>query len=142
MLSQPILYISKFIIIYKADYYFNLESVTQPNSWNSWIEFMLEAIEKTSLLTNELINDILEQMDSTLDYAKDKMKWYSKEVNEAIFSQPYIKPSIIGEIIGKTSRTTLTKYINELVTHRILRPKKDGVEVYYINEDLLRILEG
>jgi Fic family protein len=81
-------------------------------------------------------------MDSTLEYAKGKIKWYNKEVNEAIFSQPYMKPNIIGKIIGKTSRTTLTKYVNELVSYNILRPKKDGVEVYYINDDLIRILEG
>ncbi len=62
-------------------------------------------------------------------------------MNEAIFSQPYIKPKFIGDIIGKTSRTTLTKYINELVSNNILRPKKDGVEVFYVNEDLVRILE-
>jgi len=142
LLSQPVLYMSKFIIVNKEDYYFKLGAVTQRNSWEPWIEFMLEATEKTSLLTNNLINEILEQMDSTLDYAKDKIKWYSKEVNEAIFSQPYIKPSVLGEIIGKTSRTTLTKYINELVHYKILRPKKDGVEVFYINDDLLRILKG
>ncbi len=142
LLSQPVLYMSKFIIVNKEDYYFKLGAVTQRNSWEPWIEFMLEATEKTSLLTNNLINEILEQMDSTLDYAKDKIKWYSKEVNEAIFSQPYIKPSVLGEIIGKTSRTTLTKYINELVRYKILRPKKDGVEVFYINDDLLRILKG
>ena len=59
-----------------------------------------------------------------------------------IFSQPYIKPNVIGKIIGRSSRTSLTKYINELVTYKILRPKKDGVEVFYINDDLLRILEG
>lgn len=142
LLSQPVLYMSKFIIVNKEDYYFKLGAVTQRNSWEPWIEFMLEATEKTSLLTNNLINEILEQMDSTLDYAKDKIKWYSKEVNEAIFSQPYIKPSVLGEIIGKTSRTTLTKYINELVHYKILKPKKDGVEVFYINDDLLRILKG
>ena len=142
LLSQPVLYMSKFIIVNKEDYYFKLGAVTQRNSWEPWIEFMLEATEKTSLLTNNLINEILEQMDSTLDYAKDKIKWYSKEVNEAIFSQPYIKPSVLGEIIGKTSRTTMTKYINELVHYKILRPKKDGVEVFYINDDLLRILKG
>ena len=32
--------------------------------------------------------------------------------------------------------------MNELVNNKILTPKKDGVEVFYINEDLLRILEG
>lgn len=142
LLSQPVLYMSKYIIVNKEDYYFKLGAVTQRNSWEPWIEFMLEATEKTSILTNNLINEILEQMNSTLNYAKDKIKWYNKEVNETIFSQPYIKPNKLGEIIGKTSRTTLTKYINELVYYKILRPKKDGVEVFYINDDLIRILKG
>jgi len=133
---------SKFIILNKEDYYFNLAAVTQRNSWEQWVEFMLEATEKTSLLTNSRINDILEQMDSTLEYAKGKIKWYTKELNEAIFSQPYIKPRLIGEIIGKTSRTTLTKYMKELVQYNILTPSKDGLEVFYINDDLIRILES
>jgi Fic family protein len=142
LLSQPVLNMSKYIILNKEDYYFKLAAVTQRNAWESWIEFMLEATEKTALLTNSRINEILAQMDSTLEYAKTKMKWYNKEVNEAIFSQPYIKPRLIGDIIGKTSRTTLTKYMNELVSYKILRPRKNGVEVLYINDDLIRILEG
>ncbi len=142
LLSQPVLYMSKFIIVNKEDYYYKLGAVTQRNSWESWVEFMLEATEKTSWLTNSRINEILLQMDSTLEYAKGKIKWYNKEVNEAIFGQPYIKPGLIGKIIGRTSRTTLTKYMNELVHYKILTPKKDGVEVIYLNEDLIRILEG
>ena len=74
-------------------------------------------------------------------YAKSRIKWYSKEVNEVIFSQPYIKPRIIGQVIKKTSRTTLTKYMNELTENKILRPKRVGSEVYYLNDDLLRIIE-
>ncbi len=142
LLSQPVLYLSKFIILNKEDYYFKLGKVTQSNSWQSWIIFMLEATEKTSLLTNTKVNEILSQMESTLEYAKGKIKWYNKEVNEAIFSQPYIKSRFIGKIIGKTSRTTLSKYMNELVKQKILTPKKDGTAVFYINEDLIRILEG
>ncbi len=140
LLSQPSFYMSKFIISNKEDYYFNLGAVTQRQDWKTWTAYMLEAIEKTSILTNDLINEIMEQMESTLHYAKEKMKWYNKDINEIIFSQPYVKPEVIGKIIGKTSRTTLTKYMNELVKHSILRPKKDGVEVFYINDDLLRIL--
>ncbi|MCD4680545.1 MAG: Fic family protein [Bacteroidales bacterium] len=141
LLSQPTLYMSKFIISNKESYYFRLGAVTQRQTWEDWIVFMLDAIENTSILTNALINEILEQMESTLEFARKKIKWYNKEVNEAIFSQPYIKPSIIGQVIGKTSRTTLTKYVNELVQHKILRPQKDGLSVFYINDDLLRILE-
>jgi len=55
------------------DYYFKLGAVTQRDSWEPWIEFMLEATEKTSILTNVRINEILEQMDSTLEYAKGKI---------------------------------------------------------------------
>lgn len=142
LLCQPVLYMSKYIILNKEDYYYKLGAVTQRNAWEPWIEFMLEATEKTSLLTNARINEILSQMDSTLEYGKTKIKWYNKEVNEAIFSQPYIKPTLLGKVIRKTSRTTLTKYMNELVSHNILRPKKDGLEVFYVNEDLIRILEG
>ena len=142
LLNQPVLYLSKYIIVNKSDYYYNLGAVTQQGSWKQWILFMLDAVENTSALTNNLINDILEQMDSTLNYGKSKIRWYTKEVNEAIFSQPYIKPKIIGKVLGRSSRTTLTKLMEELVTTKILTPKKDGSEVYYLNDDLIRILAG
>ncbi len=32
--------------------------------------------------------------------------------------------------------------MNELSQHKVLTPKKDGLEVYYLNNDLIRILEG
>ena len=142
LLSQPVLYLSKFIIQHKDDYYYKLGAVTQRNEWEIWIEFMLEATEKTSILTNNRIIDILSQMNATLEYGKQQIKWYNKEVNELIFSQPYIKPSTIGNLLGKTSRTTLTKYMEELVNNRILSTKKDGVKVFFVNDDLMRILEG
>jgi Fic family protein len=135
-----VLYLSKYIIIKKSDYYFNLEAVTQRGSWKNWILFMLDAVENTSALTNNLINEILEQMNSTLSYGKSIMKWYTKEVNEAIFSQPYIKPKLIGKILGKKSRTTLTKLMDELVAAKMLSHKRCGSEVYYMNDDLIRIL--
>lgn len=103
---------------------------------------MLDAVEKTSLLTNQLINSILEQMESTLEYGKSTIKWYNKEVNELLFSQPYIKPKLIGDALQISSRTTLIKYFNELAQAGILTPEKDGREVFYINEDLIRILES
>ena len=140
LLNQPVLYLSKYIIVNKSDYYYNLGAVTQLGSWKKWILFMLDAVENTSALTNNLINDIIQQMDSTLTYGKSKIRWYTKEVNEAIFSQPYIKPKIIGNVLGRSSRTTLSKLMEELVAAKILTPKRDGSEVYYLNDDLIRIL--
>jgi Fic family protein len=142
LLNQPILYLSKYIMINKDDYYYNLALVTQRGDWKTWILYMLEAVEKTALLTSELINAILLQMNATLDYAKNKIKWYNKEVNELIFSQPYIKPKLIGDLLNIKSRTTLTKYFNQLVEANILSYVKDGKQIFYVNDDLIKILEG
>lgn len=81
-------------------------------------------------------------MEATLAQAKQKIKWYSKEVNELWFSQPYIKPKLIGDFLNISSRTTLTKYFNELVANKILSVRKEGKEVFYVNDDLVEILEG
>jgi Fic family protein len=142
LLNQPVLYLSKYIIINKSDCYCNPEAVTRLGSWKNRILFMLDAVKNTSALTNNLINDILEPMDSTLKYVKSKIRWYTKEVNEAIFSQPYIKCGIVGYVLGRSSRTTLTKRMGELVTAKVLTPKRDGSEVYYLNDDLIRMLAG
>lgn len=81
-------------------------------------------------------------MDATLTHGKKLIKWYHKDVNEALFSQPYSRPNTIAPVVNKTSRTTLTKYMDELVKARILTAKRDGKEVYYLNNDLIRILQG
>ncbi len=78
-------------------------------------------------------------MDIMSFYVQLTFVYYEQNVQ---VNQPYIKPKLIGQTIGKTSRTTLTKYMNELVENKILRQKKIRVEVYYLNDDLLRILEG
>jgi Fic family protein len=142
LLDQPVLYLSKYIIVNKDDYYYNLGLVSQRGSWKPWILFMLEAVEKTAQLTNQLIESILAQMGSTLEYARHRIKWYNKEVNELLFSQPYLKPHSLGEKLQLSSRTTLTKYFAELTEAGILRPMRDGKEIFYINDDLIRILEG
>ena len=142
LLSQPSIYLSKYIIAHKDDYYYNLSVVTQRKSWKPWILFMLEAVETTSLLTSRLIESILAQMEATLEHARAHLKWYSKEVNELLFGQPYIRPRLLGELLGTNSRTTLTKYFNELVDLRILSTRRDGKEVFYVHDDLVTILGG
>ena len=141
LLSHPVLYLSKYIINNKDDYYQFLSAVTQRQDWKPWLLYMLDAVERTSHATNQTIDEILIQMDATYKYANEKLRWYSFELNMALFSQPYIKQKFIGERLGVTSRTTLTKYMNQLVELSILSVNEDGREVFYINNDLMRILQ-
>ena len=140
LLSHPVLYHSKYIIINKDEYYYRLNAVTQRQDWKSWVLYMLDAIEKTSEITNNLIHEIIDQMAATYAFGKASLNWYNKEVNELIFSQPYLKQKTLAGVLDKSSRTTLTKYLGQLTGLKILRPIKDGKEVFYLNDDLLRIL--
>ena len=142
LLSHPVLYLSNYIINHKDDYYHLLSGVTQRQDWKPWIMYMLDAVEKTSRLSNQKIDDILAQMDSTYKYVHEKLKWYTLELNQALFSQPYIKQKLIGEITGATSRTTLTKYMQQLMALGVLSANEEGREVFYVNNDLLNILQS
>ena len=142
LLSGPVLYLSKYIIAHKDEYYFALSAVINRGAWKNWILYMLDAVEKTATLTNRLIHETVNQMEATLEQGRKHIKWYNKDINEALFSQPYSRAKTVADVMGKTSRTTISKYMDELVQARILTPKKDGNQVYYLNDDLIRILEG
>lgn len=142
LISHPVLYLSKYIIENKDEYYYSLAAVTQRKSWSGWIGFMLNAVNQTSTETNQKIDAILNQMEATYDYVHPKLKWYSKELNQALFSQPYVKQKTIGLVTGVKSRTTISKYVKELIKLGVLSSKEDGKEVFYVNNDLVRILEG
>ncbi len=142
LIKHPVLYLSKYIIENKDEYYHLLGAVTQQAAWKPWIVYIMRAVEQTSKHTNHLIDAILSQMQATLDYGKQELKWYSWEINEALFAQPYIRPKAIEKIIQKGSRTTINKYISQLTALGILTRKEIGGQIFYINTDMVRILEG
>lgn len=140
LLSHPVLYLSKYIIQNKADYYQLLAGVTQRGAWKDWMLYMMKAVEQTAAYTNFLVDQILSQKEATLNYAKSKLKWYTQELNDHIFAQPYIRQHKIGQILDVSSRTTLVKYAQQLNDLGILSTRRDGKEVFYVNDELLNIL--
>lgn len=70
------------------------------------------------------------------------MKWYNKEINEALFSQPYSRAKTISDLIRKNLAQQFQNTWMSLSKAKILSPKKEGKEMYYVNDDLIRILEG
>lgn len=140
LLTHPALYMSSYIIQNKDDYYYHLGAVTQRGNWKDWLLFMMTAVERTAIISNQMVDEILDQMEATFQVGKENLKWYTKEVNECLFHQPYVRPENIGEALGRTSRTTLTKYMGQLCELGILSAKQSGKQVYYHNNDLLRII--
>ena len=141
LLDLPVLYMSKYIIDGKPEYYKRLRRVTENGEWEPWILYMLDAIEVTAKLTRQRILDIRGLLDETLDFAKRKLpvRVYSKELIELIFRQPYTKGQFIVEA-GLAERQTAAEYLKELERIGLLKPRKVGKENLYLNVRLYDLL--
>ena len=82
LLDLPVLYLSKYIIEQKSDYYRLLREVTEKNKWEPWIMFMLNAIESTAALTTKRIQSIRDLLQDTLESARKSLptKVYQKSL--------------------------------------------------------------
>lgn len=139
LLTTPILYLSKYIIQNKDEYYECLGGVTERKDWKSWILFILDAVEQTSNYTISKINEITEQLNTTAAFVAKKHPHIDKEIIEMIFTQPYVRGiNLLGDKIK--SRNTAAKYLKQLAEIEVLESKKIGRESIYINNALLDIL--
>ena len=141
LLEIPILFLSRFIIEHKAQYYRSLRAVTERREWEAWLLYMLEAIEKTAHGTTEKINGIRDLMADTIEDAKRKLpkRVFSKELIELIFEQPYCKIRFV-EKAGIAKRLTATKYLRALEKAGFVVPTKRGTELIFVNHRLWRLL--
>lgn len=140
LLDDPILFLSHYILRTKPLYYEGLQKVTEQNAWEEWIMYILEAVETTAAETQNRVNQILDAMEKTQRLVqKDAPKIYSKDLIEVIFKHPYCKIRFIEEA-GLAKRQTAAAYLQTLEKLGILRSIKIGVEKYYINTKLTKIL--
>ncbi|MCK5846564.1 MAG: Fic family protein [Bacteroidales bacterium] len=141
LLDVPILFLSRYILDNKDDYYSGLIGVSQRGAWKDWLLFMLRAIESTSNMTFNKINEIMSVKDSILDSVKkDKRKFRSPErLIEFIFSQPFTKVKHLMET-GLYAENTARDYLNKLCEMQVMEKKEIGGHHYYLNIELYRIL--
>lgn len=136
LLDIPILYLSRFIIQRKGDYYRLLQDVRDKGNWEEWVLYMLEGVEQTAKQTIEIIGSIRDLMqDYKLRIRKELLKIYSQDLLNNLFKHPYTKIEFIMQELN-VSRLTATRYLNLLVDAGFLKKKKIGVSNFYINEPL------
>lgn len=137
--SLPILYLSKYIIKHKADYYRLLQKVRDENLWEEWLLFMINGVEQTAKETIDLIIQIKELMLSYKHRLRDNYKFYSQDLLNNLFKHPYTKIEFVVNDLG-VSRLTAANYLNKLAEDKMLRKYKLGTGNYYINEELFNLL--
>lgn len=139
LLDLQILYLSRYIIQHKADYYRLLKTVRTEENWEEWILFMLDAVIETSKQTIVLIQSMKELMLKIKNDLRDNYKFYSQELLNHLFKQPYTKIEFLMDDLN-ISRVTASGYLNVLAENELLVKHKIGKSNYYINWQLMEIL--
>jgi Fic family protein len=139
LLDIPTLYLSRYLIENKAEYYQLLQSVREEGSWEAWILYMLRAVEVTSQQTIMTIQKIKTLM---MDYKKRiraAFKFYSQDLLNNLFRYPYTKIEFLEREL-KVSRLTATRYLEGLAAAGFLEKQKIWRSNFYINRPLFSLL--
>jgi Fic family protein len=140
LLPLPILYLSRFIIARKADYYGLLLRVTRDAAWEPWILFMLQGIEETASWTTAKIGSIRQLMTAAVEHVRTTTpKIYSRELVDLVFEQPYCRIANVVEA-GIAGRQAASRYLQALVSSGLLREQEAGREKLFVNFRLLTLL--
>ena len=142
LLDSPILYLSRYIIQNKIDYYRLLKAVTHDQDWGSWILFMLNGVEETCSWTTEKIKSIRELMEHTAEYTQTTLpKIYTWELVELLFKQPYCRINNLVDA-GIAKRQTASVYLKQLCEVGILKEVKSGRENIFVHPKYIELLTG
>ena len=140
LLTLPILYLSRYIIQNKADYYRLLLQVTREQSWEPWIIYILKGIEETAVWTTAKIAAIRRLSDHTMAYVRSRLpKIYSHELVSLIFELPYCRIANLTEA-GIAKRQTASVYLKQLVEIGVLVENAEAKEKLFIHPKLMQLL--
>ena len=140
-MDMPALYLSKYILRNRSEYYTRLRNVTEKNDWQNWILYMLDMIEASAETGKQRIMKIEKLMDSMAkDIQKRLPRIYSKDLVQELFRLPYTKRNNLASV-GIGNVKTAGNYLITLEEKGILKAVVVGKEKLYLNFKLMEILK-
>lgn len=140
LLDLPVLYLSRYIIRNKAEYYRLLQNVRDNNKWEQWILFILKGVEQTATETILLVEGVKSLMQEyKIEIRTNLKRVYSQDLLNNLFRHPYTKIEFIMKELD-VSRPTATSYLNQLNKLGVVQKLKLGREYFYLNPKLFHLL--
>lgn len=140
LLDLPVLYLSRYILRNRTEYYRGLLAVTRDDAWEAWVAFMLAAVTDTARWTTAKIQAIQRLHTEATRFVKARAgKIYSRELVDMLFAQPYCRiQNLVEADIAK--RQTASVYLKQLASVGMLREVKVGREKLFIHPNFVRLL--
>lgn len=140
LLTLPILYLSRYIVQHKQDYYRLLTQVTRKQDWQAWILFILQGVQEVSSWTCAKIAAIRRLLDHTSEYVRTSLpRIYSHELIQLIFEQPYCR---ISDLVERdlAKRQTASVYLKQLCEAGVLNEITAGKEKLFVHPKLIALI--
>ncbi len=140
VLRSPILYLSRYIIDHKDDYYQLLADVTEGGAWEPWVLFMVEAVRSSATGTLATIDAIADLRRQFAEQAIGVTPGTRHEgFVSVLFAQPYTR---IGDVMERcaVSRPTATGWLNDLLAAGMVTDIKVGRDRLFLNTAYLDLL--
>ncbi|MCY4532967.1 MAG: Fic family protein [Gammaproteobacteria bacterium] len=140
LLDLPILYLSRYIVETKDDYYRLLQSVREQGDWAGWVSYIVKGIEMTAMESIQFVHQMRELIMTTKQRMRTELpKIYRQELLNNLFFHPYTKVQFVMDQL-EVSRITATKYLEALTEKDFVSKHKVGRNNYYINEPLVELI--
>lgn len=140
LLGPPVLYLSRYILRNRTEYYRRLLAVTRDGAWEEWVAFMLAAVTDTARWTTAKIQAIQQLQAQAVTFVKTRAATiYSHELVDMLFVQPYCRiQNLVEADIAK--RQTASVYLKQLAALGMLSEIKVGREKLFIHPNFIRLL--
>jgi len=139
LLTMPVLYLSRYILANRDDYYRCLRQVTEDGAWDEWILYMLRAVDVTARETLAQVTALQALRQDTYEQVKDLLSNApAREITDILVSYPYVKIQTLVNA-GIAKRQTSSTYLKTLAEGGLLHPLKIGRDAYYINRRLMNL---
>lgn len=140
LLGLPVLYLSRYLIEHRTDYYRLLRQVSAEAAWEEWITYILRGVEVTSQATVRKISAIRTLQGDFARQARGVSKGGADaELLAVLFEQPYCRIATVVERCG-VSRPTATKWLSDLAEAGLVRDLKIGRDRLFVNQPFLSLL--
>lgn len=140
LLPVPVLYLSRYILRHRNEYYRRLRAVTAESAWEPWLLYMLRCVEETAAWTTSRIAAIRTLAQETATLVREELpKIYSRELVDVIFKRPYCR---ISDVVAArlAGRQAAARYLKAVAALGVLEERSVGREKLFVNAKLLEVL--
>ncbi len=140
LLRMPVLYMSRYIIAHKNDYYRLLNGVTSSGNWHDWTLYMVDGVRQSAESTTRKILAIRDlQLNLQSEFGDVTPGMRNINFLSVLFAQPYVRIANVVDACAVT-RQTASIWLDSLVVEGVLNDLRIGRDRLFVNTNYLELL--